>query len=168
MRGRSTIAAMPTRRDLLSVLPALALLGPALAAAQAPSASADRHADGTARLAHNNIFRYSDLRVQTSANGESRGILTGILPNGEGLDLHESMLLPGHTPHPPHQHIHSEMLLIRSGTLSWIVNGKKETAGPGDILYAASNELHGVQNVGTTNAEYFVVAIGPNLRQGSA
>lgn len=126
---------MQNRRDLLAALPALALFGPALAAAQEPASDTKTGpvgtTDGTARLAHNTIFRYSDMKVSRSANGESRAILSGTLPTGEGLEMHETMLLPGHAPHPPHQHMHSEMLLVRSGTLSWLVNGKQETAGPG-------------------------------------
>lgn len=160
---------MQNRRDLLSALPALALLGPALAAAQEPASGAKAGpagtVDGTARLAHNTVFRYNDLKVTKSENGESRAILSGTLPTGEGLEMHETMLLAGHAPHPPHQHMHSELLLIRSGTVSWLVSGRQETAGPGDILYAASQELHGLKNIGTTNAEYFVVAIGPNLKK---
>jgi quercetin dioxygenase-like cupin family protein len=161
---------MQNRRDLMFALPALAMLGPALATAQenASSDTAARLKAGSARLAHNTIFRFKDLPVHTSPNGsQSRAILMGTLPNGEGLEMHETMLTPGNAPHPPHRHIHAEMLLIREGKLSWIVNGKEETAGPGDILYAASNELHGVKNVGTTNANYFVVAIGPNINKGA-
>jgi quercetin dioxygenase-like cupin family protein len=32
--------------------------------------------------------------------------------------------------------------------------------GPGSVIYAASNELHGWKNVGTTKAQYFVIAMG--------
>jgi quercetin dioxygenase-like cupin family protein len=32
--------------------------------------------------------------------------------------------------------------------------------GPGSAAYVASNEVHGWRNVGTTRAQYFVLAIG--------
>jgi len=32
--------------------------------------------------------------------------------------------------------------------------------GPGSVALAANNDLHGVKNVGTEPAQYFVIAIG--------
>ena len=170
---------MPSRRDFCSALPALALLveaagRPARAQAGVPESSteaahgtADRLAE-TERLQHNQIFRAADLPVHTSANGSTQHVVQGTLVTGEGVELHNSTLLPGHEPHPPHQHIHAEFLLIREGNVEWLLNGKRQPAGPGDILYAASNVLHGLRNTGAVTATYFVVAIGPNLRNSGA
>jgi mannose-6-phosphate isomerase-like protein (cupin superfamily) len=72
-------------------------------------------------------------------------------------------LPPGATPHPPHHHVHSEMFFMREGTLELTVNGKTYPLGPGAVGFVRSNEEHGVKNVGTTPANYFVVAIGPSV-----
>jgi len=57
--------------------------------------------------------------------------------------------------------VHSEMWLIREGTVEITVNGTSYRLGPGSVGFVHSNDEHGIKNVGTTPATYFVVAIGP-------
>ncbi len=64
-------------------------------------------------------------------------------------------------PHPPHRHAHSEMWLIREGTVELTVEGKSTQMGPGSVGFVRSNDEHTIKNVGTAPATYFVVAIGP-------
>jgi quercetin dioxygenase-like cupin family protein len=52
------------------------------------------------------------------------------------------------------------MIMIREGTLEITIEGKVTSAGPGSVVYAASNDLHGWRNIGTTKAQYFVIALG--------
>jgi quercetin dioxygenase-like cupin family protein len=52
------------------------------------------------------------------------------------------------------------MLLLREGTMEITIEGKTSRLGPGGVVYVASNEEHGWQNVGTTPARYFIVALG--------
>jgi quercetin dioxygenase-like cupin family protein len=105
-------------------------------------------------------YRFEDLAVKKNANGESRPVVSGTLPTGEAVELHETSLLPGHMPHPAHKHRHSEFMFIREGTLEFDNNGKPERVGPGGVVFAASNIMHGLKNVGDTTAQYFVIAIG--------
>jgi quercetin dioxygenase-like cupin family protein len=137
------------RRDLCSLLP-LALMASAW--------------NSDERTLTSGSFAFSDLKPQQNANGsgEFRGITQGITPTGERVEVHETALNPRAAPHAPHRHKHSEFWLIREGTVEITINGKSYQLGPGSVAFAASNDLHGIKNIGTGPATYFVVAIGPS------
>ncbi|MDP9049410.1 MAG: cupin domain-containing protein [Acidobacteriota bacterium] len=116
--------------------------------------------EGDAVLSTPRAFRFEDLPVVKTANGETRAVIRGVLPTGEAVEMHETRLLPGHMPHPPHQHKHSEFMLVREGEMEFENDGKPERVGPGGVMFATSNIMHGLKNVGTTTANYFVIAIG--------
>ena len=40
-------------------------------------------------------------------------------------------------------------------------NGKVSKAGPGSVVFEASNEMHGMRNIGNTPGTYFVVKFWP-------
>jgi quercetin dioxygenase-like cupin family protein len=117
-------------------------------------------APGNRALSTQRTFPFADLPVVKNANGETRAVIRGTLPTGELIELHETTLLPGHMPHPPHQHRHSELMMVREGSVEFNNNGTPERAGPGGVFFAASNVMHGLTNVGETMANYFVIAIG--------
>lgn len=131
----------------MTVLPAALLLKVAGQAAQSlPSA----------------FFAYDQLPLRTNPNGsERRDILRGRIATGEALEAHATVLPPGGTPHAPHRHLHGEMWLVREGTVEITINGRSQRLGPGSAAYVASNEEHGIKNVGKTLARYFVVSVGP-------
>jgi mannose-6-phosphate isomerase-like protein (cupin superfamily) len=145
-----------TRREMCLLLPAAML--PAAAVVQVAEASEQ---DGSLPSAG---YAFESLAVKTAASGaQTRAIFKGKLATGESIETHATTLPPGATPHPPHHHVHSEMFFMREGTLELTVNGKTYPLGPGAVGFVRSNEEHGVKNVGTTPANYFVVAIGPSV-----
>jgi mannose-6-phosphate isomerase-like protein (cupin superfamily) len=107
------------------------------------------------------VFPFEKLPVRTPNNAQIRDVLKGKLATGESLEVHETTLAPGGAPHPPHHHVHSEMWLIREGTVELTINGTSYRLGPGSVGFVHSNDEHGIKNVGTTPATYFVVAVGP-------
>ncbi len=139
-----------SRRDLCALFPAAALLA---------ALPLEGEAQGT--LSNSEAFAFDKLPVDRSANGvESRAVLRGKLPTGELLEVHETLLPAGAMPHAPHHHLHSELWLIREGTVEFTVNGARHRVGPGGVGFAASNQEHGIRNVGDGPAQYFVVAVG--------
>jgi quercetin dioxygenase-like cupin family protein len=140
-----------TRRELCSVFP-VALL-PALFSVEEPSARQSSLPSA--------MYPFDNLPVRTANNAQFRAVLKGRLATGESLEVHETTLPPGGAPHPPHRHVHSEMWLIREGTVELAVSGTSYRLGPGSVGFVDSNDEHGIKNVGATPATYFVVAIGP-------
>ena len=101
-------------------------------------------------------YRFEDLVVK----GNSRPVFDGVTHTGFHLEFHETELAPGASPHPPHRHEHDEMIMIREGTIEVTIEGHVSVIGPGSVIYAASNDLHGMKNIGATKAQYFVTALG--------
>jgi quercetin dioxygenase-like cupin family protein len=137
-----------TRREICRLLPELLPMVelPAFAAPGEPLPSA--------------TFEFGKLPVEERDHAEGRSIMKGKLVTGESVEVHESRLPPNGFPHAPHHHAHSEMGLIREGTLQLTINGTPPVLGPGGLGFVRSNEEHGIR-VGTTTANYYVVAIGP-------
>ncbi len=107
-------------------------------------------------------YAFDKLPVHSPNNDQVRPVMKGNLATGELIEVHETTLPTGGMPHAAHHHVHSEMWLVREGTIEIVVNGsKKLRLGPGDVGFVHSNEEHGVTNVGTIAATYFVVAVGP-------
>jgi mannose-6-phosphate isomerase-like protein (cupin superfamily) len=140
-----------TRRELFAILPAM--LMPALLPFEA-SAEQDTARPST-------MYPFEKLPIRTPNDAQIRDVLKGKLATGESLEVHETTLAPGGAPHPAHHHVHSEMWLIREGTVEITVKGTSSRLGPGSVGFVHSNDEHGIKNAGTTAATYFVVAIGP-------
>jgi mannose-6-phosphate isomerase-like protein (cupin superfamily) len=157
-----------TRRDLCLALPSLGLLGSAIMEAQTTQpAAAQTSSSADTVLTHSAAYSFDSLPVHNGANGMvSRAVTRGKLPTGESVELHETTLMPGQMPHPPHKHVHSEFMMFREGTLEFTAEGKSTQVGPGGVVYAASNEMHSLKNVGTVPANYFVIAIGMQNSHG--
>lgn len=139
-----------SRRDICVALPAFLAIVQTQARAQ-----------GTAALLSSKIYTFDDLAVRKSGALTYRGVLSGKLYEGCQISLHESELAAHSIPHQPHRHRHEEMVFVLDGTLEFTINGIATKAGQGSVLFAGSNELHGIGNPDDIPAKYFVFALGP-------
>lgn len=136
-----------SRRDLSLLLPAIfAVQAGAKDAAMLPS----------------KCYNFDSLPVKTNpkTHNQSRQVFSGETHEGVPIDLHITTLQPGQMPHPPHRHVHEELMLIQKGTLEFTISGKSSKVGPGSVVFIHSEDLHGLKNVGNEPAQYFVLAIG--------
>jgi len=139
------------------LLPALFLALASVAASQ----SADPNP-----LAASRVFAYEQMTAKTAPNGAvGRNVVNGALASGEAIAVHETTQPAGTAPNPPHRIQHSEVIVVREGTLEFDHDGKAERAGPGSVIYVALGTLHSVKNVGDGPASYVVIQIGGDTKK---
>jgi quercetin dioxygenase-like cupin family protein len=135
-----------TRRDLLVATGAALASCAAAALAQAP-----RPVIGPA------VFEWSALPAQKTDVGELRNVVRGPTATLEELEMHVTTLNPGLASHPPHQHPNEELVIIDQGNVEVLSGGTWRRAGPGSIIFNASNSPHALRNVGAVPATYHVI-----------
>lgn len=124
----------------------VAAMGAALAAAGAPSAQAKVTADvlGSDKaqtLEH--PFGVQHIYYQGP---------TEMLQVFEGGSL---SLKSGMAPHPPHKHPEEEIMIVTEGAGEISVEGEITRVGPGSMMYAGGNRLHGIKNTGKESLLFY-------------
>ncbi len=100
---------------------------------------------------------WEEIQARASANGRYSQVLKAPTATLDELELHVTTLPPGQSPHPPHKHPDEELIIIREGTVEATVNGQTRRVGPGSVIFQASNQMHGLRNVGEVPAVYHVI-----------
>jgi XRE family transcriptional regulator, regulator of sulfur utilization len=145
---------MITRRDLITVALALsvgATLGhgcswiPLATAGSQPS------------VQESELFDWNALAPNPTEVGQYRKVLRAPTATLDELEMHITTLNPGQSSHPPHKHPNEELVILASGKLEAMSNGKTRVLGPGSVIFNASNQLHSVRNVGDVPATYHVI-----------
>ena len=87
--------------------------------------------------------------------------LAGPETNQAGLSLFE-IEIPAHTAGaPPHTHTYEdEFFYVRSGSVTFLANGKRKTVAAGGVALLPRNSLHAVWNAGDTDATLLVGTSG--------
>ena len=107
------------------------------------------------------VFDWNAIEVRETKVGSSRQVVRAPTATLDELEMHITTLNPGQTSHAPHQHPNEELLIIKEGTVESFQEGTTKRLGPGSVIFQASNELHGLRNVGTGPATYHVVKWTP-------
>jgi quercetin dioxygenase-like cupin family protein len=108
------------------------------------------------------VFNWKDMKPVKTKTGEVRSLCKSPTATLDQLEMHVTTLNPGETSHPPHKHVNEELIIIREGECETLSSGKWVKAGPGSVVFNASNSLHGFRNIGTTPAVYHVINWSPN------
>ena len=107
------------------------------------------------------IFDWDGAIAKPTSFGSERALFKGPTATLDQLDVHVVTLNPGQAPHPPHQHANEEVLVVKEGTLEFLINGEWKPAGPGSAIFIASNQLHGVRNHGSVPVTFHVISWTP-------
>src|SRR5918993_769265 len=138
---------MITRRHVLvAVVAACATLGVVVA----PARTDKKPVMGSA------IFEWEAVAVKEQKTGARRQFFQAPTATLDELECHATTLNPGESPHAPHRHVEEEIMVVKEGTVEALAGGETRRAGPGSVIFQASNQLHGLRNVGTTQATYHV------------
>lgn len=139
-----------SRRDLGLLLPALA----SVATGQTPAAAPAKPNVLPSKLYHTEQIPYTGDEKK-----QGRRFFLGTTHTGFNLEMHETVLGPGEISHPPHQHVHEEIIVIVEGTIEASVNGNIDRAAAGSVSYFASNDLHNFKNIGAGHCRYYVLEL---------
>src|SRR5215471_3701514 len=69
------------------------------------------------------VFPADSGRLRNADGVIFRALVDTETVNLSRLEMHVTTLAPGHAPHPPHRHLHEELMIVRSGTLEVLQNG---------------------------------------------
>lgn len=121
------------------------------------AASAPGHS--AASVLGSTAVTWEDIQAKASGTGvtKAKQVFRDPTATLDELELHVSTLPPGQSPHPPHKHPDEEIVIIKEGTVESLVNGETRRVGPGSVVFQASNQMHGMRNVGDVPAVYHVI-----------
>jgi mannose-6-phosphate isomerase-like protein (cupin superfamily) len=143
---------MITRRDVLIALVSISVTAAAIAFAQSTAKP----------IMRSGVFQWSELKVEKTAVGERRNVFDAPTLTVDRLESHITTINPGEAPHAPHQHPEEELMILKEGTVQVVQNGVTNRVEAGGIIFCASGEMHGLRNVGSGRATYFVLKWYPH------
>ncbi len=143
---------MITRRDLLVAAISISLAVAGIAFAESNGKP----------VMHSCVFNWADLKAKPTKVGETRAVFDAPTPTLAEFECHITTLNPGESPHPPHRHAAEELMVIKEGTLEALQGDKTNIVTTGGIIFEASDELHGLRNIGMNPATYFVFKFTPH------
>jgi len=97
------------------------------------------------------------LTPTPTRTGQRRDVFDAPTETLDRLHGHITTLNPGENTGPLHRHPQEELVIIKEGTVEVNIDGRKQIAGPGSIVYFAVNENENMTNVGRTPATYLVL-----------
>ncbi|HVS51067.1 MAG TPA: cupin domain-containing protein [Opitutaceae bacterium] len=106
---------------------------------------------------NSSIFDWKSLAFTPTKTGERVQVFD--VPTGtlDKFHCHITRLNPGENTGPLHRHPQEELVIVKEGTLEVNIDGRKQIAGPGAMIFFAVNENENMTNVGPTPATYYVL-----------
>jgi len=137
---------MITRRDLLVAALAACLTFVGITLAQSRKTTLP-----------SSVFDWNGIEAKTTKTGARRDFFDAPTATLDNFECHVTTINPGEAPHAPHRHPEEELIIVKEGTIEAMQNGVIKRVGPGSMIFEASNDFHGLRNVGQTPATYHVI-----------
>jgi quercetin dioxygenase-like cupin family protein len=111
---------------------------------------------------------WDSLIPSPTSAGQIRHVFDNPTVGMDKLEVHITTLNPGAESHPPHRHSWEEMLLVKEGDFEVSLNGHKQHAGPGSLVFFAANDPHNARNAGAKPATYYVINFVTDLSHATS
>jgi XRE family transcriptional regulator, regulator of sulfur utilization len=112
------------------------------------------------------VYTWGSLPVEKTTSGERRAVFDSYTATLDRLETHVTTVNVGMASHSAHRHPDEELVYVREGVVEATINGMSHRANAGSVIFFASNDLHGMRNVGETPASYFVLRWTSPGREG--
>ena len=114
-------------------------------------------ADQQTSIMKSSVFDWDKISATKTSVGLVRSFFRTPTATLKELELHVTTLNAGQMSHPPHKHPNEELVIVKEGTVEAFSDGEWKRLGPGSVIFNASNEIHGLRNVGAGPATYHVI-----------
>jgi len=103
------------------------------------------------------ISSWDTVTFKPSDNGGRRNIIQQPTSTLKQLEIHTTTLKEGLPSHAAHTHPDEEIILVRFGTVDQTISGTHYRLGPGSLIFATNDDLHGISNAGEGKCEYYAI-----------
>ncbi|MEX2044750.1 MAG: cupin domain-containing protein [Opitutus sp.] len=103
------------------------------------------------------VFDWEKLPVESRPNGVRRAVFDAPTTTLDKVHCHITTLNPGADSGEPRRHLQEEIFVVKEGLVEMHIDGRVQTAGPGSVIFCASNAVTRLRNAGETPATYIVI-----------
>jgi len=103
------------------------------------------------------VIDWNTLAPSPTRTGQRRDVFDAPTGTLDRLHGHITTLNPGENTGPLHRHPQEELVIIKEGTVEVNIDGRKQLAGAGSIVFFGVNENENMTNVGKSPATYLVL-----------
>jgi (S)-ureidoglycine aminohydrolase len=104
------------------------------------------------------IIRWDSLTAKTENGRTRRLLLDGTTTHLKHFRIHATTIAAGTTPNPPHPNKDAdELIIVKEGKVQFTLGDTVKVIEAGGIAVVLSGQVHGLKNVGTTPATYYVL-----------
>ncbi len=111
---------------------------------------------------------WSSLLPSPTPVGVVRHVFDNATVAMDKLEVHITTLNPGMESLPIHRHSWEEIDLVKDGDFEFTINSRKQHAGPGAMIFLASNDPHNARNSGNKPGTYYVLNFVTDLSHSTS